>query len=366
MPDERYEWLDRDAAERLLRGEPLKAVDDHARYRAERLAQTLDALAAAGSSRWSWHPVPRAPGAVSAELPGEANALAAFRAARHGRSGMIEDNGVITDATRASGAGGPGAGDEPVLLGRPEPARWARPVRFGLAAALAGCMLGGVAVAAGTGVLPSPFGGQEHPAPAASVSGPPASPDRPLSSVAPSPSASAGTDATPDPSPTSSGPADGPAREPVSPGGAPGGGDSESRETWWAQAVAACRDHRAGTLDAARQRRLEQFAKGAERVDRFCDKVLDHKAGDGAKGGNGNKGGSDKGGEDNGGDDQGGDGDGDRGSGDGEGVWEDPGPEELPSFAPSPVSSPEASPTVEVSPSAEASSSVEASSSSDR
>lgn len=43
MADERYQWLDQEAAERLLRGEPVDAVDDHARSRAERLAGALDA-----------------------------------------------------------------------------------------------------------------------------------------------------------------------------------------------------------------------------------------------------------------------------------------------------------------------------------
>ncbi len=35
MADEQYGWLDRDAAERLLRGEPLRTVDDEARAQAE-------------------------------------------------------------------------------------------------------------------------------------------------------------------------------------------------------------------------------------------------------------------------------------------------------------------------------------------
>ncbi len=33
MADEQDKWLDRDAAERLLRGEPLEDVDPHARAR---------------------------------------------------------------------------------------------------------------------------------------------------------------------------------------------------------------------------------------------------------------------------------------------------------------------------------------------
>lgn len=34
MADEQHEWLDADAAEMLLRGEPVEAVDDHARAEA--------------------------------------------------------------------------------------------------------------------------------------------------------------------------------------------------------------------------------------------------------------------------------------------------------------------------------------------
>ncbi len=69
MADEQYRWLDSDAAERLLRGEPLDAVDDVARAHAARIAETLSELAAP--------PLP-----TSDELPGEASAVAAFRAAR--------------------------------------------------------------------------------------------------------------------------------------------------------------------------------------------------------------------------------------------------------------------------------------------
>lgn len=42
MADERYQWLDQEAAERLLRGEPVDLADDLARSRAERLAEALE------------------------------------------------------------------------------------------------------------------------------------------------------------------------------------------------------------------------------------------------------------------------------------------------------------------------------------
>ncbi|MER6694839.1 hypothetical protein ABT329_38990, partial [Streptomyces minutiscleroticus] len=71
MADEQDKWLNREAAERLLRGEPLECADAAVRARADRLAGTLRALAAGTP--------PTGP-----ELPGEAAAVAAFRQARTG------------------------------------------------------------------------------------------------------------------------------------------------------------------------------------------------------------------------------------------------------------------------------------------
>ncbi|WP_167518325.1 hypothetical protein [Streptomyces albidochromogenes] len=55
MADERYEWLDRDAAERLLRGEPVGPVGEDARAQAERPAlprrERRGRTAAAGRAR---------------------------------------------------------------------------------------------------------------------------------------------------------------------------------------------------------------------------------------------------------------------------------------------------------------------------
>ncbi|PAZ16179.1 hypothetical protein CLM62_09770, partial [Streptomyces sp. SA15] len=128
MADEQYRWLDRDTAESLLSGESLEAVDAPARDQAERLAKTLDALTV--------EPPP-----TSAELPGEAAALAAFRSARAERGG---ERAVLGDRTRGSSS------DAGLLrVGRPgqdtpRPRR-GRVVRLGLAAALAVGMVGGVA-----------------------------------------------------------------------------------------------------------------------------------------------------------------------------------------------------------------------------
>ena len=46
MADEQYKWLDRSAAERLLRGEPLDIVDADTRDEADGLARALRALTA--------------------------------------------------------------------------------------------------------------------------------------------------------------------------------------------------------------------------------------------------------------------------------------------------------------------------------
>ncbi|MBH0247235.1 hypothetical protein I3W98_37475, partial [Streptomyces cavourensis] len=73
MADEQYEWLDKDAAEKLLRGEPVVPLGDQARDDALRLAEALGAARAAR----------RAP---AGELPGEDAVLTAFRqATRSGR-----------------------------------------------------------------------------------------------------------------------------------------------------------------------------------------------------------------------------------------------------------------------------------------
>ncbi|MFF4410511.1 hypothetical protein ACFY2W_36390 [Streptomyces sp. NPDC001262] len=155
--DRRYDWLDDDAVERLLRGEALAdtlagdTADDRARADAARLDAALGALRV---------PAP----ADGTPLPGEEAALAAFRTAR-----AAERDVAVAAAPAGSAA--------PVVrIGRTAARASAarsllrRPARSALALALAGCALGGVAVAAGTGVLPAPFGrGGREPAPATSV-----------------------------------------------------------------------------------------------------------------------------------------------------------------------------------------------------
>ncbi|WP_434595495.1 hypothetical protein [Streptomyces sp. A5-4] len=318
MADERDDWLDQDAAERLLRGEPVESADDHVRARAECLSAALDELARAGDPE---------PGAATG-LPGEAAALAAFRNARAAFPDTLPSVRIGAAPARVA-----------VTAGRkgPAPARWGRAARFGLVAAFAGVALGGVA--SGTGLLPAPFGLGADPTPASSVSAG-ATPE-PLVSEAPTDAPAApgpvppstrvpeggnataghgrgGTDGTHAPTPPS---ADDPApgagtREPEreSTTSAPqdtGGNDDDSgKATWHRRTVQACRDYRSGDLAPERKRRLDTAARGSHRVARFCDRLLDGpdtRSGDGGQGGGHGEGdGGDDGNADGGGGEDGG------------------------------------------------------------
>ncbi|AZM55070.1 hypothetical protein DMA15_22930 [Streptomyces sp. WAC 01529] len=323
MADEQDKWLDRDAAERLLRGEPLEGVDPHARAQADRLAQALGALAATDGPA-----APGESGATTGELPGEAAALAAFRAARAdaARADSARADSVREDSAQAghrsaayATAAHEAAAAETVRLsragGRPRPSRWGGPVRFGLAAALAGCMVGGVAVAAGTGVLPSPFDRHETPGPAASAS----------SAATPEASRTSPSEGTRKPSeelaPDGTAPSDdelpreGESREPPeaeADGGDSGGptrqpGDdapprADGAKDWHRKVLTACRAYRSGDLQGDKRRRLEEFAKGPAGVEELCGRILGGSGagsgsgsgsgdGQGSSGGNGNNGG---------------------------------------------------------------------------
>ncbi len=271
MADEQYRWLDRDAAERLLRGESLEAVDADTRKQAEQLAEALGALAA--------DPLPN-----SAELPGEAAALAAFRTARQGRNGeekVLGGRGRPHAVARAAHSADAGL----VRLGRPERAarrgRLGRPVRLGVAAALAAGMIGGVAAAAGTGVLPTPFGGDE-PGPTASVSAA-VTPERPLGSSSPGAIGDGGGSEAPTPDGTSGAPVQGgsshdEADKGSAASGRPGADSSRnparSRE-WWSAVLSSCRDVRGGKdVGTERMRSLEEAAGGGLRVHKYCKGVL--------------------------------------------------------------------------------------------
>ncbi|MGW1028847.1 hypothetical protein ACWD4J_35085 [Streptomyces sp. NPDC002577] len=301
-------WLDGDAAERLLSGEP---VDAQARPQAHRLAAALRALTDEGRSP------------VAAELPGESAALAAFRQARAERG--VQHAEYARDAEgpervhhpekkrgRAPGRAADLLDGGSVHLGRagadrrgahraaPASARgWGRPVRFALAALLAGCMIGGVAMAAGSGVLPSLFGGEDERGPDVSVSSV-ASPEDPSASLTPDVPEADGGSGTPDPSSSASA-SGGDAGSPKAVGRdgsqQPGNGEagrSEEAAERWKHTVALCRDYSAGKkLDDEKWTYLEDAAKGngAGSVAPFCRRVLKQAdAEDNAKGSAGSSG----------------------------------------------------------------------------
>ncbi|MEV6990891.1 hypothetical protein AB0N87_16950 [Streptomyces sp. NPDC093228] len=265
MADEQYRWLDSDAAERLLRGEPLDAVDDVARAHAARIAETLSELAAP--------PLP-----TSDELPGEVSAVAAFRAARTARHG--ERTGVGGPASGRSAAPSGDAGL--VRLGRPvadgrQARRW-RPVRFALAGVVAAGMIGGAAVAAGTGALPTPF---HEPRPAASVSAA-ATPPMPLLTPTPEGTQTRGS-TSPTPTETNGAPAQGTSsQDEVGAGAAAtgrprssGNGAAGRGGEWWIGVRSSCRAVADGReLGTRRMRSLEDAAGGSGRVKTFCKGVL--------------------------------------------------------------------------------------------
>ncbi|MET7599933.1 extensin [Streptomyces sp. NPDC004082] len=261
MADEQYRWLDRDAAERLLRGEPLETVDADTREQADRLAGALRALSSA-------------PPLSSAELPGEAAALAAFRAARTG----ADDEAALPAGERRGRTADAGL----VRLGRVASAgrrsSRVRPARLGLAAVLAAGMIGGVAMAAQNGVLPTPFGGHE-PAPAASVSAG-ATPRQPLLSPSPGATGGRGPDA-PSPDGSTQGASGGSRHDDAGGGAASGQPDPDEKGTSGRSddkrggLLASCRDLRQGKqLTPDRRRALEGAAQGSGRVKKYCDGVL--------------------------------------------------------------------------------------------
>jgi hypothetical protein len=262
---------------------------------------------------------------VTGELPGEQAALAAFRKAR--------ETAGAERATAAVGAGTAGRRPGPpvpeadagvVRIGAPPRTgirsrrpRWARPVRLTLAAALAAGTLGGVAVAAGSGVLPTPFH-HERPMPGTSVS----TGETSGQSSVPSSSPDLGS-ATATPDGGASGPSGGASSDEHSgghkgrgKGAQPGSGAASGNPgTWWKKSATACRALRDGTeLGAGRKRVLEDRAGGSAHVRTYCKAVLAAAAEDASSGGAG--GGEDKGGGN--GDDKGDD-DKDKGDGSGRG-----------------------------------------------
>ncbi|MFI1480806.1 hypothetical protein [Streptomyces sp. NPDC020747] len=338
MADEQYRWLDRDTAERLLRGEPLDAVDADSRDQADRLTEALEALDALGTQ--TADPTP-----ADAELPGEAAALAAFRKARTGKNGEQAGLGPRTrarstsSASAASSAASQISSDAGLVhLGRPVahgrvPSRWGRPMRYGLAAALAAGMIGGAAMVAASGVLR--FGGEEpEPGASASVA---VTPDRPHVSPSPEKKPGGGPDV-----PRPDGSAGGPTGKGSVPGGEARGGTDPGARTdpgddrregrpgrGWRWLTSACRDYRDGkNLDSERRHGLEDAANGAEQVKKYCKGLLkdrdDRGSGDGRRGNGSGRGESGRGGSGWNNDREGRDGDGRDGDGrDGRGSDDD-------------------------------------------
>ncbi|WP_050502964.1 hypothetical protein [Streptomyces monomycini] len=291
MADDRYDWLDEEAAERLLRGEP---AGSPAGTGAAELTALLNAAAAAGRGTTG-----RDAG-QGASLPGEEAAVAAFREARAqtAASADVTAAGAAVEAVRAPG--GAGAATR---------RRFGRPLRRGFMVALAGCALGGVAVAAGAGVLPTPFHSGTGPAPATSVSaaespGPPATDDTGTTTEGttrmPDP-AGPGTD-RPEPLVTDDGKDDrtGGSRSPApgrsTPGrdatGGSGNGDGDQRpddpqdrpdtKEKNRLGVAFCRTYESGRRSLLGQdtlRRLERAAGGPDKVHAFCRQYLSHAQG---------------------------------------------------------------------------------------
>ncbi|MFJ9740235.1 hypothetical protein [Streptomyces sp. NPDC101166] len=292
-------WLDGRTAERLLDGDaPDNAVAPAHRDEAERLARTLNALAALSDP-----PVP-----PDEELPGEASALAAFRKIHADRTtpttAYVDSRDPSADAAvlafraaraeqgGASGAQGAPAPDDGadaqvvrIGAGRPErtPSRRGRTVRLGAAAALAVGMAGGVAAATGVGGFPAPFDAAE-PAPVTSVSaaatpGPPLPLDSPSPALSPSPAPGAGHGGRAGPD-TPGGTASGGPAAPSAGGKAKGDGDGGgpgvgNRRAWPSGVPAACRDLRDGKiLNQQRRRSLESAAGGVWRVPVYCAHVL--------------------------------------------------------------------------------------------
>ncbi|GGR53952.1 hypothetical protein [Streptomyces eurythermus] len=272
MADEQDKWLDRETAERLLRGESLEAVDPSARDQAERLSRALGALSAEAAP-------------ATGELPGEQAALAAFRKAREAAEA---ERTAAAHAPSAARAPAPGTDADLIRIAAPARTgipvrrpRRVRPARLALAAALAAGTLGGVAVAAGSGALPAPFGdaGPRPTATAGTTTGrslaspsPRAVPDDGNGTGAP---ATKGTPGGRAEGSHGAGPGGTRGQEPGTGRGTAPGTPSATPGTGWLRDADACRALRDGEdLDAGRRRALEHLAGGAARVSRYCEVLL--------------------------------------------------------------------------------------------
>ncbi|MEU2391088.1 hypothetical protein [Streptomyces sp. NPDC007369] len=297
MADERNRWLDRAAAERVLDGTPAApGADRRAREAEDRLRAALDMMVP-----------PQAP--AGTELPGEAAALAAFRAARAGSAGAAGSPPAaapVVDLGPVIALPGPGPAEADAA------SRRGRPVRFALAAALASVAAGGLAAAAGAGLLDRVTHTSAGPAPAATLSalenpapsggtGPTSAPQlrpNPFRSADGGPTAPA----TPDGPAAGTAPADGSGPGPDSRFGgsadassgrtSAGGTGSTGKETLGGatelqnqdkatrlRAVDLCEAYRSGSMNADRRDRLARLAKGLAQIPHYCEALLDGPSG---------------------------------------------------------------------------------------
>ncbi|WP_369777983.1 hypothetical protein [Streptomyces sp. R33] len=320
MADERNRWLDKAAAERVLRGGPAAPGADRRAQEAEaRLRAALDMLAA-----------PQPPAGV--ELPGEAAAVAAFRAARGGAvaggaSGAMSASGTsgvasapgLSAISALPGTSGPVGVDATPLVELGTAAapltvaasRRGRPARFALVAALAGVAVGSLAVAAGAGLLdrvthdtagPAPavsLSADENPTTAGDTAGPTLAPQlrptplrgtdgsEPGLGTAQTPGADAGAVQG-----FGTGTGTGPG---TSSGGGAGSGDAGGKDTKDGKdtfaggttslkdadkqnrlkAVDLCEAYRSGHMTSDRRERLSKLAQGLARIPQFCEALLD-------------------------------------------------------------------------------------------
>ncbi|MEU3773674.1 hypothetical protein AB0F11_10810 [Streptomyces sp. NPDC032472] len=309
MADERNRWLNQAAAERVLRGGPAAPVGDvRAREAEARLRAALDMLAA-----------PAAP--AGAELPGEAAAVAAFRAARAGSAASSPEAAAaaapspIATAPSASvldlGTFVPASPFAPAAAARRRP----RQVRFALAAALASVAVGGIAAAAGAGLLdrvthdtatPGPavsLSSDEDPAPAGGTAGPSSGPQlRPHPLRSPD-----GSLSTPGGTAAGGGFADGSAQgggtgaesgfdagtgRSAGSAATGGAGGNAGKETLGGatelhdkdkeirlKAVDLCEAYRSGHMTNDRRERLSKLAQGLARIPSYCEALLDGPSG---------------------------------------------------------------------------------------
>ncbi|MDX3535516.1 hypothetical protein PV721_14305 [Streptomyces sp. MB09-01] len=316
MADERNRWLDQAAAERLLRGEPAEPVgpagaEPRARVEAARLRAALDALETLGTGGELPSP--------GTELPGEAAAVAAFRTARTAAGRSADRPERIATA---------GSGEPVVDLGRlvpsfapARPRRRGRTVSFGLAAALASVAVGGLAAAAGAGLLDRDRHDTAGPGPAMSVTAgenaepdidggaptltpklrPTPLPDGSNSMLTPGPSQPPGTDGR---TTAGSGTGEDPSAGSSATGGSgkdtrgdlsgAGGTGDKDRDTFGngdagkderrerenlIKALDLCQDYRSGRLDDDRRERLSRLADGLTRIPDYCKSLLERDSG---------------------------------------------------------------------------------------